>query len=242
MRRSLLGSFFVLHTVLALGAVIPLSACAIVETNPLDPGSAARGPNADLSDFVTQMASVDASNNGSGSDAADAAVVVTASGCDVHKVRVNELATGGAGGATDEFIELYNPCTSTASLSGGKLVYRAATATTDNYTLYAFTSQTIVAHGYFVVAGAGFTGSADLKPYQSGSGLAATGGGVALKDATDAVVDSVGWGTATNAFVEGHVAAAPSTSQSLARTTDGTDTNDNAADFELIAPTPGVAN
>jgi hypothetical protein len=162
--------------------------------------------------------------------------------CDMHKVKINELSTGGTGGATDEYVELYNPCSADVSLLGAKLVYRAATSGGDNFTFATFASQNIPAKGYFVVANGNFTGTADIKPFQGGGGMAVAGGGVALRDGQDAVIDSVGWGTAVNAYVEGTVAPAPPTSQSIARTPNGTDSNNNASDFQLATLTPGAAN
>lgn len=174
-------------------------------------------------------------------DAADAAGN-TLNLCDVHKLKINELSTGGTNGSTDEFIELYNPCSATVSLLGATLVYRASTSGGDNFTFATFPSMSVPSHGYFVVANGNFTGTADMKPFQGGGGMAVAGGGIALRDAQDAVVDSIGWGTAVNAFVEGTVAPAPSTTQTLARTPNGTDTNNNLADFALATPTPGAAN
>ena len=60
-------------------------------------------------------------------------------------------------------------------------------------------------------------------------------------------LDHVGWGTATNAFVEGTVASAPpataSPGSSAARHPDGHDTNDNSADFTVVTPpTPRATN
>src|SRR4051812_22256308 len=40
---------------------------------------------------------------------------------------INEVQTDGAGGGTDEFIELYNACVNPMLLTGWKLVYRSAT-------------------------------------------------------------------------------------------------------------------
>ena len=61
-----------------------------------------------------------------------------------------------------------------------------------------------------------------------------------------ALVDSVGWGTATNAFVESSAAVAPAIApvpgKSDARHPDGHDTNVNATDFAEGDPTPGAAN
>jgi hypothetical protein len=53
------------------------------------------------------------------------------------------------------------------------------------------------------------------------------------------VVDAVGWGTATNALVEGTPAAAPPSTaapgSSIQRLPDGHDTNVNSADFAVTA-------
>jgi hypothetical protein len=77
--------------------------------------------------------------------------------------------------------------------------------------------------------------------------MAATAGGIGLRDPTGKLVDSVGYGTATNAFVETRPAPAPPASappgSSAIRLPDGTDTNDNGADFTVTAaPTPGAPN
>jgi len=180
---------------------------------------------------LSDLASTDTSDSGGG-----------LSVCDLHKLRINELQTAGTSAATDEFIELFNPCAAAVSLAGGKLVYRAYASGGDNFVFYTFGNLNVPAHGYFVVANGGFPGTADLKPFQTGGGMAAAGGGVALKDQADNVVDSVGWGTAVNAFVEGSVPAAPAGGQALARASDGVDSDDNLADFVLVAPTPGAAN
>lgn len=71
-----------------------------------------------------------------------------------------------------------------------------------------------------------------------GNGLSNAGDHVSLHDASDAIVDSVGWGTDTGAFgVESGLTA--SAGSSLARTPMDADT-DTAADWEEnTAPTPG---
>jgi hypothetical protein len=57
----------------------------------------------------------------------------------------------------------------------------------------------------------GGSGYAGAKPADQtfSAGLAATAGGIALRDAGGKIVESVGYGTATNAFIELHPAAAP---------------------------------
>jgi hypothetical protein len=247
MWRSRFGSLWFARLALCGGALVPASMLAPVGCAQVAPFPKLneRDGGEDLAGFVSSGPGVDGGDAGTppGTDLAtsgDGSIGISL--CDIHKLRINEVSTGGSGGATDEFVELYNPCSAAVPLTGGKLVYRAATSGSDNYTLYAFGPQSVPSHGFFLVANSGFAGSADLKPYQGGSGLAAAGGGVALKDASDAVVDSLGWGTATNAFVEGTVIGAPSTTQSAARKSDGVDTDDNAVDFKLAAPTPGATN
>ena len=69
-------------------------------------------------------------------------------------------------------------------------------------------------------------------------GLAATGGALVLRPIGGAPVDAVGWGDASSAFVEGLAAPAPAGGSSIERLPggtlgNGTDTNDNAADFAV---------
>ena len=159
---------------------------------------------------------------------------------------VNELMTGVTGAATDEFVEIVNTGTATADLSGWKLVYRSAAGTGD-VVLATIPDGTVLAAGaFYLFGGAGFvSGPAPDQSYSTS--IAATGGGVGIRDAAGSLLDSVGWGTATNAFVEGTVAAAPATTAapgtSTGRIPDGDDTNDNAADFVVDdSPTPKAAN
>jgi hypothetical protein len=158
-------------------------------------------------------------------------------------VRVNEFSTGVEGSLTDEFVEIFNPGREPADIAGYKLVYRSATGTSD-VALLTVADGTTLAPGTFVVfGGSGFSGTA----YQSFSGsLASAGGSVGIRDATGLLLDSVGWGTAANGFVEGAAAVAPAVTpapgKSDARRPDGADTDDNAADFTEGDPTPGLPN
>jgi hypothetical protein len=105
---------------------------------------------------------------------------------------------------------------------------------------------TLLEPGAFLLfGGSGYAGAhpADRSFVTS---LASAGGGVGLRDPSGALADSVAWGTATNAFVEGAVAPAPTIApapgKSAGRHPNGQDTNDNAADFTEGDPTPGGAN
>ena len=155
-------------------------------------------------------------------------------------LKINEVQTGGSGGATDEFIELYNPCPSTIDITGQGVFYRAAAGTKD-ITLIAFGSGKLPSKIRVVLGGSGFTGAPDIT--YSGGSLAAVGGGLALKDGNGAVLDSMGWGTATNAYVRGTAAPAVPDGSSLERLPDGKDSGNNAADFKpTMSPTPRKTN
>ena len=155
---------------------------------------------------------------------------------------VNEVQVEGAS-ASDEFVELYNPCMQAVSLDGWKLGYRSAGNNSGgaDTTLLTLT-QTIPAGGYLVLAGMGFAG---MKDGVLANGLAKGGGAVALKDPFGKRVDSVAYEmlTAANDFTEKAPAPNPPASSSIGRLPSGTDTNDGAKDWKLTAkPTPKAAN
>jgi hypothetical protein len=191
-------------------------------------------------DVGTEVAT-DAGSESPPADAGiEAAVEVGARPCGL---KINEIQTGGQT-AADEFVELYNTCAEQpVSLAGWKLLYRSDVGTVD-FVRVAFTNEMIVAgRPFFVCANVAFAGQADAR---FTDGLKAEGGGLALRAPDGKIVDSVGWGTATNAFVEGAPAPAPLPGQSIARTPDGVDTDDNATDFVVrpaaAATSPGSSN
>ena len=159
---------------------------------------------------------------------------------------INEFSVGVEGALGDEFVEIVNTGTAAADLSGWKLVYRSAVGTSD-VSLGTLADGTMLASGaFFLFGGSGYSGSHPADKSFS-AGLASAGGGVALRNADGAIVDSVSWGEATNAFVEGSSAAAPpiapAPGKSDARHPDGHDTNVNSADFAIDdTPSPGTGN
>jgi hypothetical protein len=156
-------------------------------------------------------------------------------------VKMNEVQTGGATSATDEFIEIYNPCETTVTITGYKLVYRAAASANEG--TIATLNGMLIPGGFYLVANSGFAGSADIKPYTGNiTGLAATGGAIGIRDASGLLLDSVGWGMASNALVEGMPAVAPAGGRSIARHPDGADTDHNSTDFTDSTPTPKASN
>src|SRR3954447_8740563 len=108
-------------------------------------------------------------------------------------VKINEVQTGGAASALDEFIELYNTCPDRpVPLAGYSLLYRSDTGTT-NVLLVAFGEEVIAAgRPFFLCANGAFAGPLPDATYSNG--LRDAGGGVALRAPDGSVVDSVGWG------------------------------------------------
>jgi hypothetical protein len=156
--------------------------------------------------------------------------------------KVNELQATGTK-ASDEFVEIFNPCAGDIDLTGWKLGYRSAGNNNGSAStpIFSFT-QTIKAGGYLVLGGAGWTGAKDGSLT---GGLAGAGGAVGLVTPAGTVADSVAYQvlTVANNYTEGMPAPNPPAMQSIERLPNGTDTNDNSKDFQLSAtPTPGVAN
>jgi hypothetical protein len=155
-------------------------------------------------------------------------------------VKINEVTTGTTTTATDEYVELYNTCAANVDISGGTLVYRSAAGTSD-VVFVTFAPGTVMVGGTFqLYAGSGYAGMSN-GVYAS-AGMAQLGGGLQLRDPMGTPVDSVGWGSATNAFIEGTVVAAPAQGASIGRSPNGLDTNDNNADFKQQLRTPFMAN
>jgi hypothetical protein len=161
-------------------------------------------------------------------------------------LKINEFMTGTTGSAADEFVEIVNIGNAAADLSGYKLVYRSGSGTSDVSLATIPSGTTLAAGGFYLFGGSGYAGSP--PPDQSFStGLASTGGGLAVRDASGTIVDSLGYGNAVNAFVRGAPASAPPAAappgNSDVRLPDGHDTGNNSADFSVsTTPTPRSSN
>ena len=167
-------------------------------------------------------------------------------------VVVAEVVTGGAS-ASDEYVELTNGGAVSVDLAGLELVYATSSGATVTKKA-SWTAERVLAPGqHLLVANVlgVYAAAADLT--YSG-GIAATGGAIVLRPAGGTPIDAVGWGDASNAFVEGTAAPAPAARSSIERLPGGTagngiDTNDNAVDWAVQAtpipqnlasdPTPG---
>ena len=158
---------------------------------------------------------------------------------------VSEVMTGGAG-ASDEFVELYNPEAVPLSLDGLELVYVTASGATVTRKAVWGPGAEIGPGGHVLVANeAGlFAGIADVTYV---NGLAATGGSMAVRVVgAVSAIDAVGWGTATSSWLEGTPAPAAPAGSSLERLPggelgSGQDTDQNLVDF-VIRPAPDPQN
>ena len=165
--------------------------------------------------------------------------------CTASSLLINEVRTGSTASAKEEWVEIYNPCANTLSLSNAKLVYRSDTnsGSTDTSTLATIPSASIAGGAYYLIANSGYAGTADLKPFDSTSvGMADGGGGVGLRDSGGTLLTSMGWGTANNTFQQGSAATAEATGKSIARQPNGANTHHDSVDFKSSTPTPGAAN
>ncbi|HEY3357297.1 MAG TPA: hypothetical protein VGQ83_28865 [Polyangia bacterium] len=142
-----------------------------------------------------------------------------------------------------QFVEIYNPCNYVVDFSSWYLTAR--TADNIEYPLTIATPSSIPAHGVIAFGGTqyDFTGKI-VALFLNGAFLSSSGGGVALRNGSNVVVDSVAYLSliTANGYTETAPAPNPGTG-SLSRIPNGTDTNNNAADFQVTAtPTLAAAN
>ncbi len=157
-----------------------------------------------------------------------------------------EVVTGGTS-ASDEYVEVTNAGTVALDLGGLELVYASSSGgTTTRKVLWP--AGTILGPGrHLLVANSAGSFAATADATYSG-GLASTGGAVFVRPVGGTPIDAVGWGDATNAFVEGTPTAAPAARQSIERRLGGAlgntvDSNDNLADwFVQATPVPQNLN
>ena len=162
----------------------------------------------------------------------------------ISQFQVAGSLPNGSGLPNDEFIELHNISSSAVDLNGYRVVYRSAGGTND--VLFAeWTTSTIIAPGgYYLIASTAYDGTVTpnllYNPTTCACSMSATGGGIAIRNGavnTGVIVDSVGYGTATNAFIETAVTAAPAANAGQARKSNGCqDTDNNASDFSTVNP------
>jgi len=186
-------------------------------------------------DFGTGAPTPGASNGGGSSGS-----------CETAEIKINELIANPDG--TDdgaEWIELYNPTDSDVDLSGwmvesGTSSYTNATSFEDGIV--------IKSEGLLLIGGALVADADHVMDIYLGN--AATGAdAVRIVDCDGQAIDTVLYGSGNpdgwlddNAEVSDSVAEYPSEGQSIARLTDGVDTNQCGDDFGTGTPTPGASN
>jgi predicted extracellular nuclease len=160
---------------------------------------------------------------------------------------------GGNSGATlrNDFIELFNRSNAPVDITGWSLQYTSAAGVFSASAKTDLTGLILPGQYFLVQEAAGTGGTVDLIPDAVGTiAMGATSGKVALVSSTavltgggcpfaGSVVDFVGYGTGVNCFEGVAGAPAPSNTTAVRRSFGGcTDTNSNAGDFALSAPTP----
>jgi predicted extracellular nuclease len=154
-----------------------------------------------------------------------------------------------------DFVELYNPTGAAISVTGDYIHYRAGNGASGG-SPFALTGSVPAGGHYLIQMGAvGANGGALPTPDAvalPAFSMAAAGGQVYLLSTSTpiattgnqagaaGVVDMVGV-TGSTSFETAATSAGATTTNSLNRTTAGADTDNNAADFSLAAPTPQAA-
>jgi hypothetical protein len=172
----------------------------------------------------------------------------------VNHILISQVQiTGGTGKTNNDFIEIYNPTNLQVNLKGYRLVKRAQNGTSD-ILIKSWTVDTFIpAFGFYLWANSSYT-DISVAPDATTSEDISDDNGIAIRfgpNDTGVIIDSVAWGNAQNAFVDGVASPLnPSAGQSLLRKGwqngacfsasldssigNGCDTGNNALDFELM--------
>lgn len=154
----------------------------------------------------------------------------------------------GTGTTTQELIELYNPSAEPVNMLGWSIVYVNSSA--KETVLYTFTDAFLFLPDTFVIGKNNATAAtylpdtvADFTYTNGANGLAASAGGVLVKDAELTIVDEVYW-TSSATFVNDKTITGLANGTSLQRKCDATqtlvDTNTNVNDYFVGTPTPAA--
>lgn len=166
---------------------------------------------------------------------------------------INEVYGGGGNSGAPfnrDFVELVNTTTAPVSVDGWAVQYASATGT--SWQVTALSGSVAAGDSLLVGMGSGATGAAFEVDVEGTTLMGASNGKVALTSSATAltcgaaanpcstqaaVVDLVGYGTATDFSGTGAAPAASNTT-SVSRNATHTNTADNAADFTAGTPTP----
>lgn len=162
---------------------------------------------------------------------------------------ISEFRTRGPAGASDEFVEIYNPTTATQVIGGLKIRASNGTGTiSDRVTITA--GSTLGSGCHYLIANSasgGYSGSVPANQTY-GTGITDDGGIAITRSNGTTIIDAVGMSNGS-AFKEGTPLAplSANVNQSYERKPggafgNGTDTNNNAADFILNAESSNPQN
>ena len=160
------------------------------------------------------------------------------------KLVINEVCPGKADSDNpdDELIELYNTGGGVCDLKGFVLEYASDSGATVQLVWTGEAGDKVSSGSFFVVGGSKFGGAADAT--YTMAKLGQNGGGVGLRGPSGDLVDAVAWDNAkaSHPFAEGDPTASIPDGSSVARKSDGVDTDDNKNDFAIGPPSAGQAN
>ena len=164
-----------------------------------------------------------------------------------NSVVISEFRTRGQGGASDEFVELYNMSNSPVTIGGWKINGSSGCGTTVSTRLTITPSNLLLpSHAHFLATNTLYTGTVTAdQTYVTGI---ADNGGIALLDSSNFVIDAVGMCTTTT-YLEGSALSPVSANvnQSYERKPGGSsgstqDTDDNGSDFLFNASSSDPQN
>ena len=158
---------------------------------------------------------------------------------DGSNVVINEVYGGGGNKGAEfdsDFVELYNPTDQPIDVTGWKIEQRAVNNNVGN--THTLTGVVPAKSTFLITSTPGSNGDAitDSDDTTATFNFSGKGAIAVLLDANNTEVDLLGWGGASRA--EGTAAAGTANATSIQRTTLGVDTDNNAADFVVAAPTP----
>jgi len=185
-------------------------------------------------------------NNGTTSVTSTPATLTVAHVFNLGDVLISEFRTRGPSGASDEFIEFYNPTNSTVPIGGLRVRASNGSGTiSDRVTITAGTNLGSGCH--YLIANTAYTGSVAANQTY-GTGITDDGGVAVTQADGTTIIDQVGMSSGSS-YKEGTTLAplAASVNQSYERkpggaSGNGTDTNNNAADFFLNSSSSNPQN